>query len=276
MEARKLAVQLAAVCPFALVLGMGVSFRHSPLAHSTLQYSPAQNERVEAYSTLMLHSSLSGQRPPAIENYADTWIRLARHDGLQALTPAFQEDLEEENPRSQIIQTWTILMQRMTCNVRQDLKLHHLTAAVREATRVLRFGEILKYSDFDTLNIADTNSTRALTLIQPVLPFASQREKQNLHSAVQAEDRGRAKLPEMYKVLRSNYEDYVFRRDGVGQQIGDEPAKIANGTGAGDDAELEMTAQQLQRHYVMAVRRQVDLRNAGFKALGLPANSVKS
>src|SRR5579872_746489 len=140
MEARKLVVQVAAICPFALVLGMGATVRHPVAAHTTLEYSEAQNERVEAYSSVMSMANQVLKPSPAADRYADMWIQLGRQTKLQALTPAFQEDTEEENPRSQIVQTWEMLLERLNTSIQRNAHAHKVEFVVKEVRELCGSG----------------------------------------------------------------------------------------------------------------------------------------
>jgi hypothetical protein len=272
MEARKLVVQVAAVCPFALVLGMGMSFRHPASAHATLQYSDAQNERVEAYSRLMLHTQVANKNPRLIKEISDAWIGESTKTKLQALTPAFQEDSEDENPRSQVIQLWTVLLEGLTRLTRKDVKAHNATATIQDATRVLRLAEILKYSDFETVRMAEASSTRVLSLVGQVKQRTSKQDRIALVFAIDTANHNRRKLPELYRLLKTNYEDFVFRHIGISQQVADDGTSNENGLRDAMDQEIGVSSQQLQRRYVTALDFEVRLRSTGLDAL----NSLSS
>ncbi len=269
MEARKLVVQVAAVCPFAMVLGMGATVRHATTAHSTLQYSDAQNQRIEAYSPLMTRASWSSAKSQTVERYAKLWVAEGKGGNLEALPPAFQEDLEEDNPRSQILQTWTYLVEHLGTVMRSNLRAHNTSAATLDAAQIIRVSEILRYSDFDALRTATDATQRAITTLTPHLKQADRDSRFELVTAIRDSRRARSKLPAMYKIFQANYEDYLFRRIGFGQQAGEESSKAEVGPNNSDDPESGLSPQEIERRYVHAIRAETSLKAVEAKALSL-------
>src|SRR5579862_3768217 len=138
MEARKFATQMAAICPFAVVIGMGYTVRKPVPGHHVLQYSEAQNARLAAYRSLALDEFQSDESAVLTRRRVDQWIRLAKTQNLQALTPAYEEDLSEDNARSDIITRWRLLQQRLNHSMRNELEDGQVALAVEDGTRLIR------------------------------------------------------------------------------------------------------------------------------------------
>ena len=272
MEARKLATQMVAICPFAMLLGMGYSARQPVPGHTILKYSDAQNARLQAYRPIVAAAPSAGSEMRTIRRHADLWIRLAPRERLQALTPAFQEDMSEDNARAEIIGQWRCLEGQLNHEMRRELVDGHLLHAVEDGVRIIRLSEILKYSDFDTMHFASIVTTRTVSLIGPLLGKAPKRDRLDFNAAAGAVNGNRGKLIYMYKVIKANYEDYVVRRIGFGRELG------PDATGAGDDegSALSMSTGSLQRAYVSAIRDEARFRKSAQTYLGLAVSSVRS
>src|SRR5579863_2889930 len=156
MEARKLAMQMVAICPFAMILGIGYSARRPVPNHRTLKYSEVQDARIVAYRQLVIGAPSPSSSYPVVRRHADLWIRTAVTKGLQPLMPAFQEDLTEDNARCEILGQWRWVGARLNHEMRKELESKDFAAAVEDGVRVLQLGEILKYSDFDSMHLVAT------------------------------------------------------------------------------------------------------------------------
>ncbi|HLK14570.1 MAG TPA: hypothetical protein VKT78_07170 [Fimbriimonadaceae bacterium] len=272
MEARKLAGQMAAICPFALLIGMGYSARQQAFGQPILQYSEAQNRRLEAYRPIVSEALPPTSDATQIRHYADVWIHTADMNKLQALTPAYQEDMTEENARAEIISDWRWAVQSLNHFMRRELLEHEDSLAVEDATRLIRVCEIIKYSDFTTLRIANSNSSHAIPLIAPRLSGVSKADSEAFKAAAAATGANHSKLPAMYKVIKANYEDYQVRRITFGREAGtDMPSSPDD-----DITGYWLSNSNLQRVYVLAVRDEAKLRENERTLLGFGASRLKS
>jgi hypothetical protein len=272
MEARKLAGQMAAICPFALLLGMGYSARQPVLGRPTLQYTDVENARLQAYSPIVNDRLPEGANAELIRRHADTWIRTAALQHLQALTPAYQEDMSEDNARSEIIGDWRSLVGQLNIFMRREVINGDAAAAVQDGTRLLRVCEILKYSDFNAFHLAIGNTSRAITLLGPMLVSASKVDQDNFKAAASTINLNRGKLPAMYRVIKANYEDYLVRRIGFGREVGVDMAALSD-----DEADaFGLSTGSLQRVYVIAVRDEAKLRENERTFLGIRFSPLKS
>ncbi|MHB8636501.1 MAG: hypothetical protein ACYC96_08515 [Fimbriimonadaceae bacterium] len=272
MEARKFATQLAAICPFALLLGMGYSARQAVSGFQVLHYSDAQNARIEAYRPVVMNSIPLEADAPMIRRHADRWIHLALVAHLPALTPAYEEDLFEDNARSEIIAEWRWLLLHLNDTMRRELADGQFTLAVQDGTRLVRLDEILKYSDFEALHLATVATTHAVALIGPVLPRVPELDQHNFARAARTVARNREKLPALYRVLEANFEDYQVRRIGFSRALDGESGVAFDS----DTNNLGMDATQLQRAYVLAVRDETTFRAKAHVFLGLAFSPAKS
>lgn len=256
MEARKLATQMMAICPFALVVGMGLTTRSHVPGHSVLQYSEAQNQRLESYCLITRDAPPQWADTEQIRHHADMWIHVSTLENLQALTPAYQEELTEDNARAEVIGKWRTILQQVNHVMRCEGQAGRWDEAVQDGARLIRLTEILKYSDFDTLHTADALAGHAIKFVTPGLDRATSESRDEFGAAAQTIDKNRDRLSAMYKVVRANYADFLVRQVSFSREMGISLTKAPDEEGPASDSSIT----NLQSAYVAAIRDEASLR----------------
>jgi hypothetical protein len=253
MEARKLAVQVAALCPFALVMGVGVSAR-SPQSRTALGYTEAQNARLADFQPLMSRMPNMSEVHPtqslnAIRGYADEWIKLDSSVHLQALTPAFQEEVGEENARAQVISVWLQSVNLLAGGVHREASCGETKQAVEDYVRLAKFQRILRCSDFSAYDLATAETANAAATLKTVDSRFTPAERRQILTIDNTLRGDHAKLPKLYGVLRGITENYLVRTEP--EMRGTDPIESNETT--------ERVIRNLQVNYFSAVKRESSL-----------------
>lgn len=160
MKARKLAWNLLAVAPFALVIGLGVPHRQAPpVSHQFPGYTASETRSLEAYSGLYQQTQAYFQHPTnsvTLHALAQDWINAAAQKKIGALPPAFFAEIMENGPRNDVISCWSKLNGQVNMERLILARDHHLDLAAQDAILQFRLASILKFSDNTTLAEAGT------------------------------------------------------------------------------------------------------------------------
>jgi hypothetical protein len=214
---RKLSRAVLLACPVLFTGFVGLYSRNYDDMHTVPSGTEVQDQVAFAYipyiqGTKQVFGLTSEPKSrTAMLALANKWDKASQKGELQPLLPVSFEDSPEEGARSAIMRAKGTLVSGLLDDATELAHQGKALESAREALLATRVTESLKYSDFTTVNVGNTEEDRALALLKKVSPNLDAAGKAEVRNGLTAITANSQDLAVLTRFSRIQYYDYLER-----------------------------------------------------------------
>ncbi len=162
---QRLVYKFMFMSPILLIGGIGVNARVSSDPFEPIGYTPIGQQRILAYRDLVgeTMANVGLKTTPAVAiSLSDKWLASYKAGNLQPIYAASEDDSIQDGIRGEIFQSVTGLDDALFRHAKRAAAKGDIADSKVLLIHALELAEIVKYSDFTSLNMLRMDQTRAL------------------------------------------------------------------------------------------------------------------